>query len=142
MTYRAKRSAYKQTMPFVLGVGIMLAWVVTLVLGMATAFFIAGERVTESFADVAAVIILCVATFASAFIAGRLAGRKQMIISLICGTGYFLSLICVQVLVFEGEMSGLLGAALTITGCALISGFLQTRQKKQRFAHFKSSRIA
>ena len=142
MSYRKKGSVRKTTMPVSLAKGLFLAWVITIVIGVIVAILVAGERVPEDFADPAAVVALVASSFACAMVAGGKADQKRMVVCAISGCIYYLSLICVNLLFFDGAFRGLLGAALTVMGCCVIAGLLQTRQKKQRISYYKGLRKA
>lgn len=139
MFSRNKRKTAKASMPVSLAVGCVLAWLMTIVIAAIVAFLVAGERVSEDFANPAAVIVLLASSFACAMIAGEMMGQKRMIVCVISGGIYYLSLICANMLFFDGSFRGLLGAALTVMGSCVIAGLLQTRQKKQRIAYYKGA---
>lgn len=138
MSYRTKGN--NSSMPISLGIGLILAWMFTVAVGAIAAFLVAGERMPEDFIEPAAVITLCVSSFVGSMVAGGMMEQKRMIVCVVSGGIYYLSLICFNMLFFEGCLHGLLGAALTIMGSCVIAGLLQTRQKKQRIAYFKGSR--
>ncbi len=140
MSYRAKGKTKYFAMPVSLGVSCLIAWVITIVFGAIVTFMVSGERVPLDFVDLAAVIILCVSSFVCAMVAGGMIDQKRMIGCVASGAVYYLSLICINLLFFEGCFQGLLGAALTIMGSCVLAGFIQTRQKTQRIAHFKAGR--
>ena len=142
MSYRKKGRVTKASMPVSLAAGCILAWVITIVIAVIVAIFIAGERASEEFTNPAAVIALLAASFAGAMIAGGMAEQKRMIVCVISGGIYYLSLICVNMLFFDGSFRGLLGAALTVMGSCVIAGLLHTRQKRQRISYYKGARKA
>ena len=137
MSYRTNGKTTNFNVPVSLGMGFVFAWVIMIVMGAVTAFMIAGERIPEDFLDPAAVIVLCVSSFVSAMAAGGAAEGKRMFVCVLSGGIYYLSLICCNILLFNGCFHGLLGAALTIIGCCVIAGLIQTRQRKPRNAYYK-----
>lgn len=138
MSYRAKQKTKFFAMPVSLGIGCLVAWVITILLGAGVAFLVSTERVASGIVELAAVIILCVSSLACAMVTGEMVKQKRMIGCMAGGGVYYLSLICFNLLFCEGHFQGLLGAALTIMGICVLAGFIQTRQKLQKHAYFKS----
>lgn len=139
MLYQKKGRTAKASMPVSLATGCVLAWVITIVIGAIVAFLVTGERVSEDFINPASVIALFASSFTCAMIAGGMVGQRRMIVCVISGGIYYISLICVNILFFDGSFRGLLGAALTVMGSCVIAGLLQTRQKKQRISYYKGA---
>ena len=132
-----KRWAKGASIPFALLTGWITAWVTTMLLTLITTFLVAGEHISESAMAPAAVITISISALISATVAAENTAEKRMMVCLINGCVYFLSLICCTALFFDGTYQGIGSAALTVIGCSLVSGFLSIRQKRQKNQYLK-----
>ena len=125
-------------MPLSILKGLALGWLVTITGVMIIAFLVHGENMKETGIQPAAVIIMMLAAFVTATFAGRKGNEKKLLICLAAGAVYYLSLLGINALFFDGKYRGLLGAFLTIGGCSLVAALLLSRQKQQRPAYLRS----
>lgn len=132
-----KRWSKDAPIPFALLAGWLTAWVTTMLLTLITTFLLAGEHISERAMAPAAVITISISALISAMVAAEKTTEKRMIVCMINGGVYFLSLICCTALFFDGIYQGIGSAALTVIGCSLISGFLSIRQKRQKNQYLK-----
>ncbi len=122
-------------------VGLALGWLagvfVTLLTAVVATALIAGEHAGEESANTAAVAAVLVASFIGAMVAGGKIGSRRLVMCLASGGIYFLTLLCVNALLFDGHYEGLLAAALTTAGSSLVAGLVGNRQKRQKNRHGK-----
>lgn len=135
--FRSNKRSADAPIPFALLGGWLTAWITTLLLTLITTILLAGEHISETAIAPAAVVTISISAIASAMVAAGKTTEKRMIVCMINGGVYFLSLICCTALFFDGTYQGIGGAALTVIGCSLISGFLSIRQKRQTNQYLK-----
>ena len=135
MAYRVKNTSHSIATTLLIGFGI--SWTITIVAAMVSTAALSKNHIQQDSITIAAVITLLVAAFVSALTAGKMQHEKRLTVCLAVGGVYYASLLGCNVLFFDGEFTGLVGALLTIMGSSLVAGLLQTRQKRQRPSYLK-----
>ena len=120
-----------------LGLGLASTGLITLLGSIVTAILIDLECLPESKMGLAAVVILCAASFLGAVITSKMVGENRMLFCILNGALYLLLLACANWLCFDGAFQGVLGAVLTIIGCSAVAAMLATQQKRQKTSYFK-----
>lgn len=138
MPYRVKITG--QNMAMSLLVGFIISWVITIVSALVVTAMLSKNTIPQDAIGTAAVITMFAASLISAIATGRMQHDKKLLACLMVGAIYYVSLLGCNALIFEGRYTGLLGGLLTIMGCSLIAGLLQTRQKQQRPSYLKRFR--
>lgn len=133
MAYSVKKGFAKTSVPIGLGLGIGVGWAVSLVIAAVMTVAVDSERLSASSMSFAAVATLVIATFASARIGAEKMGIGRIPACLAAGGGYFMSLLCINVLFFGGKFQGLGAAALTVAGTAALAGLIGTPRRKKRY---------
>lgn len=137
MPYKMKTQAGTASISIGLAMGLAVNWVVTIAMAVMITVLIASERVGEVILPPAAVGTVLAAGFAGALVAARKAATRRLIVCLISGGIYFLSLLCCNALFFDGAYRGVVPALLTIIGISLVAGLLGLRQKNRKFKAVK-----
>lgn len=118
-----------------IGVGISFGLMVMLTAFLATL----ADRQILSYEAAAklprGIVLICGA--AGAFIAGKMAEEKRLIVCLLTGGGYLLTLFAVTALFFHGQFQGVLAVALMVLAAAAVAGMLVgnhgRRKKRTRY---------
>ena len=133
---KAKNKMGKSSNIISLGMGLVCTGLITLVGGILATILIYTECLTETKMGLAAVITVCMAALGGAIVTAKKVGERRMIFCLANGALYFLLLISVNWLCYDGAFRGVLGSALTIIGCSVVASMLATRQKRQKISRF------
>lgn len=134
---KAMNKAGKSSIIIPLGMGLGCTGLMTLIGGILTAVLINIECLPETKIGLAAVVILCAASFGGAVITAKKAGAKRTVLCLANGSLYFLLLAIINLLCYDGAFQGALGSALTIIGCSLVASLLGRRQNRQKISYFR-----
>lgn len=127
-----------QSIPAAIGVGTGISMLVTLFGVGILAWLLNTERLQENIIGYATVIILLLSSFAGANMAVSMNKEKRMIISLITGAAYLLTLLACTALFFGGQYQG-----VGVTGLVVLAGCISTailglgRSKKSPRARHK-----
>lgn len=118
-----------------LGLGLMSGLIVTIIGALITAWLIQGQVIGEDTTGlVAMVIILLSAAVAAAVTAGK--GTNARLLMCFAGGGvYFLALLCIAAMVFDGIRGGVIpSACITAAGSILVYllGMKSGRNRKYR----------
>lgn len=127
-------------MPAGLGMGLLTGMVISFVTIMVISTLIAGEKLEQQQAIYGSFVALLLGSFGGAWIAARIAEEKQMLVSIISGGIYFLVLMCITALFFEGMYENIWSTALLILGSSAAAGFAGIR-KNNRGYRVKKSRL-
>ncbi len=117
--------------------GLLCSWLLTLVLTAIIAVMLDKQTIEETHLAPAAVISMLLATITGALVAAKRAGKARLIVSLVSGGIYFLSLLGCNLLFFGGAYQGVLPAMLCAVGGSVTVGLLEIRQKGQSLKHMK-----
>lgn len=137
MAYKMKQRGKAASMAVGLAMGFGISWAVTLLLAVMATFLIAGERVGESFLPSVAVGAVMVSAFVGAMVSAAKIGSRRLIVCLISGGIYYVSLVVCNGLLFDGAYQGLVAALLSILGCCLLAALLGLRRKSGKFKGFR-----
>lgn len=136
MPYKAK-TKMTTSVPTGIALGLAINWVITIGLTALSATLILSDRGGEGLLALMAVGTLLVATFCGTLVASRKTGSRRMLVCLISGGVYFISLAGVNALLFEGRYQGFLPALLTIIGCSLLTGLVGLERKSRKMKGFR-----
>lgn len=132
MQYKTK------TVPMGVGVamGLAVSWAITLLLALVVAIFVSAQRIGEGAVAPLAVATIILATLGGAVLAAGKIGSRRMIVCLLSGGVYFVSLLGCNVLFFGGEMHGVVAAMLLIFGLSVLAGLMGLRKKEGKYGRF------
>ncbi len=136
MPYQQKNKSKITQIAIGLAMGWGVAVITMLLVTILVATLVAGQKIEEGMIAPGAVAATILASFLGAlFTVGKI-GEKRMIYSLISGGIYYITLLCMNALFFEGTYRGLGAAALTITGSCVVVGLMGFRQKNHKNKRF------
>ena len=124
-------------MPVGIVIGVLVCIGVSLVSSAILAWLISAERVGEDAVRYGAMIVLPLSALLGSWAASSKIGRLRTQVCLITGAGYFLALLSLTALFFDGQYQGVgVAAILIIVGCGL-AALLGIREKKSRKSKIK-----
>ena len=106
-------------LPAGVALGMGTALLVTLAGAGVLAWLIAGERLAESTMGYGCAAVLLLSSAAGAWTASALVGHQRMAVCLLAGLGYYLLLLGMTALLFDGRYQGLGVTALVVLGGSL-----------------------
>lgn len=127
-----------------LAVSVLASMATTIILTGILAFMINSERITENAIGYGGMGILLAASFAGAIVAEKEANGNPLLASLFSGGIYFLVLIGITALFFEGSYKGVwVNALMILGGCglAVILGKPSRRRGKGSTLRKRSSKV-
>lgn len=129
MHTKTKRSGKGLSIPAALGFGTAASIIVTIAGAVIVTWLLAGERIGENKLTSMIILIQIAAAIAGGATATTLTNSKRLLVSMLSGTCYFLVLIALTALVFDGQYQGVGWSALAIEGCSAIIAVLPTRKQ-------------
>lgn len=117
--------------------GLITALLITILLTAVTAVLIAGEKVGEDKALLGSAASLLLSAALGGICAANVAGERKMIVCLIHGAAYYVTLLCVTAMFFEGRYENILTTGLLILGASVSVGLLGMRGRKRTFKPHK-----
>ena len=124
---KKKVSGTAMSMPAGLGIGLLVALVITIAGAAITAWLISSEKIGEGSSGYAVMVILALAAGLGALSAVYLIKKQRLQVCMLSGVCYYLSLLAMTALLFGGQYQGMGVSAIVILGiCALIA-FLPTK---------------
>ncbi len=76
------------------------------------------------------IVLIC--TLTGAFIGGKIAGEKRMLICLFTGSGYLLTLLAITAFFFRGQFQDILVTAAVVLGSSAVAGVLSASGGRKR----------
>ena len=112
--------------------GLILGWVagilMTLLVAIVASTLISTEKAGEGICAAAGAIAAIVAAWTGSVFAGGCVENKKMMVSMISGLLYFLTLLVLNLSLFGGAIRGWAPAAVTIAASSLVAGLQVSRQ--------------
>ena len=122
MMMKRKFSGRALSIPAGLGIGLLIALVVTVAGAAITSWLIYAEKIGEGSSGYAAMLILALAAGTSALSAVYLIKKQRLQICMLTGVCYYLSLLGMTALLFGGQYQGMgMSAIVILSVCALIA---------------------
>lgn len=119
---KKKVSGTAMSMPAGLGIGLLVALVITVAGAAITAWLIASEKIGESSCGYAVMLILGLGVGLGALSAVYFTKRQRLQVCMLTGVCYYLSLLAMTALFFGGQYQGMGVSAIVILAvCALIA---------------------
>ena len=115
-----------------IGFGVLTGLGVALLGAMLGAFLISGGKMGEDAVDLMALTVTGVAAMAGAWLAVMVAKEKRMQVCLLTGLGFYLALLSLTALFFEGQYQGLGLSAILIGLCSGVVGLLSAKGRKSK----------
>lgn len=128
-----------KSIPVGLAIGIAVSMITMLCCAAAAAWMVSAEKIGEGSMGFITGMIHILSAAAGALTAAILVKRLRLQICLLTGLGYYMILLAVTALMFEGQYRGLGSAGLMITiscaAVALISGKKSASVMKKKHAY-------
>ena len=121
-------------LPSAVMIGLGCCVLTTAILTVIAAYFISGEILAEQNLSYCAMAILFVSSLSGAWMSVKYAKEKRIITGMVTGAVYYLCLIAVTALFFEGRYQGLSETALLIFGGVGIVILMGLRPQKQTYS--------
>lgn len=115
---------------------LVINWIMTLVGCGVMTILLSEELVGDSAIAVMTIGAMLLSAFGGAIVAAQRAEGRRMVICLLSGGAYLLSLIGANILFFDNGIHGFVPALLMIFGISVTVGLLGLWQKPSRFRGF------
>lgn len=129
---KKKLSGTALSIPAGLGVGLLVGLVVTIAGAALAAWLLATEKIGESSAGYAAMVILALAAAFDALTAVYLIKKQRLQVSMLSGVCYYLTLLAMTALFFGGQYRGMGVSAIIVLAISAIIAFLPTKNGTAR----------
>lgn len=130
MVVNQKVTGKTRSMPGGLAVGWIASAVVTLLGAMIVAYLLDSGKMQMSGIGYGTMIILLAGAIFGAVLAFRCIRRQRLVVCLLSGAVYFLSLLALTALFFGGQYEGIGVTALVILGASLAVGLMGLKPKR------------
>lgn len=130
MVVNQKVTGTAKSMPGGLAAGWAASALVTLLGAIVVAYLLDSEIMQMSAIGYGAMFILLAASVLGALLAYRCIRRQRLVVCLVSGGIYFLSLLALTALFFGGQYEGIGVTGLVILGGSLAVGLLGLKQKR------------
>jgi putative membrane protein (TIGR04086 family) len=135
MVYKQKHMINGSSMPVNIGVGLIIGWIITIVVTLAMATIISSGKDKEYLIGTSSIIAVILSSVVSAILVSKHAERNKMIYALISGIVYFVSLLCVNALFYNGTFTGVGYYALLILGASVSVGLICSRKSNRKIGY-------
>lgn len=133
-----KRNQMKATSaPITVGVGVLLSFVITVLAAILIAMMIIGERMDQNQIHLGSAATLLLASFVGTFYVVITMGEKRLLFSAVSGGVYFLLLLLVTLLCFEGVYANVWQALIMVIGGSISAGIIKMNSKKTSYRIWK-----
>ena len=132
MGYKQKHMMKGSAMPVIVGVGLIVGWIITIVLTLAMATIISSGNDKEYLIGTSSIIAVILSSVVSAILVSKRTEHNKMIFALISGIVYFISLLCVNALFYDGTFTGVGYYALLILGASISVGLICSRKPNRK----------
>jgi len=125
----------KSFIPYSVALGTMVGWMVTILSAVIGASLIHGEMIQQESSGFVAMIALFLGSVTSTLTVAVKMPEKRLLMCLLGGSTYYLSLICCALLLFDGLKGGFApSAAIVISGLflAYVTGTKRGRKSKYK----------
>ena len=134
MRMKKKITGGSMGIPGGLAIGAGLSIVITLGGAAIIAALLASEKIGEGAVDYLALMNQALASIAGAWCSYGIAKKMRLQVCLLSGVCYFLSLLGMTALLFEGQYTGVwLSALIILAGCALVAFFPTNNTRKRNY---------
>lgn len=118
--------------------GLALSMTLTMILAAGIAHMISNEMIPEDMVGYGVIVILLSASAAGAVLAFKKIKHRRMVVCLLSGLAYYLSLLAVTALFFGGQYTGMGVTGLAVLGgCGSVGLLGLKREGKQKYARRK-----
>ncbi len=126
-----------KSIPMAVLMGLLLSLIVTVIGAAILTFLIVGERLAMESLPSAVVAVLLLAALIGAWVTIRMTGEKPLMMALLSGAVYLVSLLCMTALFFGGQYQGVPVTALVVLGSSLAAALFSLRRsgakRKKRY---------
>ncbi len=111
---------------------VAAGWIVLLTGGIVIAFLIHAQKLSTAWLDYGSMILVLLSGSVTALVAGAKQYEKRIVMCL-SGTGlYFLSLVSVAIVLFDGLKKGVVPTLLLMLGGSVIAWLMGTKRGRKR----------
>ena len=135
MVYKQKHMIKGSSMPVIIGVGLIVGWIITILLALAMATIISSGNDKEYLIGTSSIIAVILSSVVSAILVSKRTEHNKMIFALISGIVYFISLLCVNALFYDGTFTGVGYYALLILGASISVGLICSRKPNRKIGY-------
>lgn len=132
-----KKGGVKEHLASGVGIGVGVSLLITMLLCACTATMIDKQIVSTQWSGGAALVVHLIAAFVGCMIAAKIAGKRRMIVCILTGIVYFLTLMAVSAAIYGGQYEGTLQGLGTTLGASALAGLLGAGSGKQKAKHYK-----
>ena len=130
MTINRKVTGTAASMPMGIGIGCGVSMILTVLGAGVAAKLIAVEILQETAIGYGAMAIILLASICGSMIAVKKVKKRKLQVSLMVGSGYYLSLLAMTALFFGGQYQGMWVTALLVLAGSGTTILIETREKK------------
>ena len=120
--------------------GVMVCLLVTIAVVTVVAALVAGEKMEQGQIAFGSAAVLLLAGFCGALTAAGVAGQRRIMVCMLCGAAYFVALLCLTALFFDGMYGNVWLTACLIAGSSLAAALVGLQKKKKGYIR-KNRRI-
>lgn len=133
-----KRNQSKATsVPITIGVGLVLSLIITVLAAVLIAMMVISERMEPGHIYFGSAATLLLASFIGALYVVLMMGEKKLLFSMVTGGAYFLVLVCVSMLFFDGMIANVWQALILVIGGSFSAGIIKMNSKKTSYRKWK-----
>ena len=125
------------SLPYSVLIGLSFCTVISAILIAVAAYLISAEMIEEGALVYCAMGILFLSSLAGTWISVKWSKKKRIVTGLVTGAAYYLCLIGITALFFEGRYRALSETALLIFGAVGVVILMGLRPEKQRYSRHR-----
>lgn len=141
MKKRATEQAIK-SLPGSIAIGTVASIITSLVIAVILTMLIEHDKLSPEMMNYGVMLLLMLSAVVGAMIARIRYSSRIMIVCIITAVCYWISLLCVTALFFDGSYSGVPATALVIIAGGIIAGCAPTGQRKSAKKRIRKKRYS
>ena len=104
-------------------------------MGIVIAWMVDGDLMKISTISSAAVVSIMLSALAAAAVSSKWAGKSRLPVCLLAGAIYYVGLLGINAIFFDGKYQGMLAGVLCIMGVAFGTGMIKPGYRKRKYTY-------
>lgn len=137
---KAQKGTQSKSIPIGIGIGTGVSIASTLAAAAVLALLIASNKLAPTAMRYGVMVLLMVSSIIGAMVSNAKVKSKRIVVSMVTALCYFVTLLCITALLFDGMYQGVPATAMVIMGGGLIAGLLPSGQGSARHSRKRKKR--
>ncbi len=136
----SKINMSSKSVPVAIGIGAAVSLEATLIISAIVAMLIASGKLSPQVTDYAVMIMIMASSLVGTLVSTSRVKSKKLIISVMTAAVYFIVLLCITALLFDGMYQGIPATAMVVFGGGLINVLLPAGRNNHARGYIRNKR--